>query len=55
MALNFSIDTDLEGNQLKGYRAIYKFHIAIKNDKMQSVLLIHIMKVNLMLIPLKSF
>ena len=38
VALNFSIDTDLEGNHLKGYRAIYKFHIAIKNNKMQSVL-----------------
>lgn len=38
VALNFSIDTDLKGYFIQGYRAIYKFHIAIKEDKMKSVL-----------------
>lgn len=38
MALDFSIDSDLERRQIKGYRAFYKFNISISNDKMQSIL-----------------
>lgn len=38
MALDFSINTDLEGSHMRGYRAIYKFHLLIKEDRMKSVL-----------------
>lgn len=38
MALDFSIDTDLEGIRIRGYRAIYKLHVLIEEDRMQSVL-----------------
>lgn len=38
MALDFSIDSDLDCTYIKGYRAMYKFNISIANDRFQSIL-----------------
>jgi len=36
IALDFSIDTDLDGLHIKGYQAFYTFHLYIDNDQLQS-------------------
>ena len=36
IALDFSIDTDLDGLHIKGYQAFYTFHLSIDNDQLQS-------------------